>query len=191
MSQSIKPGFTWAEFRPYARYIAEWCFWAALIGLYFQQTSFFDEEISNYRFGPDGWPRVVCIAAFIGATFQLILQIHSQRSNLVKDVIEYEKSAATSMQWVHRLAIFGWPFVFLYFTPTLGAYVSIPIFVVGLLVLLGVRSPKAIALVLLVVYGLTLLVFTRFFFIALPLGSEYLFYDINVAIIEFARIGRY
>lgn len=91
---------------------------------------------------------------------------------------------------MHRLAIFCWPFVFLYITPKLGAYLSVPIFIVGLLLLLGVRKPKPIALVLIVVYGLTLLIFTRFFFVALPLGNEYLFYDINVAIIEFARIGR-
>jgi hypothetical protein len=190
MSQSVKADFARDGFKPYARYVAEWCFWIVLIGLYFQQTSYFDEDIANYRFGAAGWPRAICLAAFVGATFQLALQIHSHRSGLVADMSEQEKSMVTPAQWAHRLAIFCWPFVFLFFTPTLGAYVSIPLFIVGLLLLLGVRKPKPIALVLLVVYGLTLLIFTRFFFVALPVGAEYLFYDINVAIIEFARIGR-
>ncbi|WP_126623140.1 tripartite tricarboxylate transporter TctB family protein [Oceaniglobus ichthyenteri] len=190
MSQSIKANSMWADFRPYARYVAEWCFWIVLIGLYFQQTAYFDEEISNYRFGASGWPKVIAFAALFGATFQLVIQIHALRAGLTDDDTEVERIQVTRRQWLHRIVIFCWPFVFLYITPILGAYVSLPVFIVGFLLLLGVYRIKPIALVLLIVYGLTLLIFTRFFFVALPLGNEYIFYDINVAIIEFARIGR-
>lgn len=190
MTQTVKANSAQDDLKPYARFVGEWLFWIVLIGLYYQQTGFFDKEISNYDFGAAGWPRAVCLAAMVGATFQLALQIRSYRSGLVQDGGEAEKTTITPRQWAHRLSIFCWPFVFLYFTPILGAYVSIPLFVAGLLILLGVRSVTSIALVTFIVYGLTLLIFTRFFFVALPVGSEYLFYDINVAIIEFARIGR-
>lgn len=191
MSQQLNAGSTPTGLMPYARYILEWCFWAILIGLYFQQTSHFGDEISNYKFGADGWPQGIALAAFVGATFQLALQIHSVRSGQPASLIDSLKEPPISKkQWVRRIMIFLWPFVFLYLTPRLGAYVALPIFIVGFLMLLGVRKLKPIGLVLFVVYGLTLLIFTRYFFVALPLGNENTFYDINVAIIEFARLGR-
>ncbi|GAW37345.1 tripartite tricarboxylate transporter TctB family protein [Roseovarius sp. A-2] len=191
MSQQIKVGSAPTGLAPYVRYIAEWFFWIALIGLYFQQTSHFGDEISNYRFGADGWPRGIALAALLGATFQLVLQLHSLRSGPPSSTVEHvEELPVSKKQWALRFMIFAWPFVFLYLMPRLGAYVSLPIFIVGFLLLLGVRKIKPISLVLLVVYGLTLLIFTRFFFVALPLGNEGTFYDINVAIIEFARLGR-
>src|SRR6056297_797035 len=174
----------------YMRFIAEWCFWAVLIGIYYQQTTYFENHIENYNFGAAGWPRVIALAALAGATFQLVLQVHTLRSGL-----PFEESAQISLNmptrdWIHRIAIFCWPFVFLYATPRIGAYVSLPLFILGLLLLLGVRRIKPLVLVLAVVYGLMLIVFTRYFYVALPVGAEGIFYNINIAIIEFARMGR-
>ena len=176
--------------RRYIRYVAEWCFWAVVIGLYYQQTGYFQNHIENYDFGAAGWPRVIALAALAGATFQLVLQVHTLRAGLPADTTEQFSVRLPAREWAHRLAIFCWPFVFLYLTPRIGAYLSVPVFVLGLLLLLGVRRLKPLLLVLAVVYGLMLVIFTRYFYVALPLGWEGLFYNINVAIIEVVRIGR-
>lgn len=174
----------------YWRYVAEWILWVFLVGVFYQQTTYFDKDIANYAFGATGWPRVVAIAVFLVATFQLVMQVHSLRKGLPVEASENKIESISLAQWMHRAAIFLWPFVFLFITPTVGAYISIPIFIVGFLLLLGVRNPLPIALVLVVVYGLTLLVFTRLFYVALPLGAEVFFYDLNVAIVELVRVGR-
>ncbi|HRY05648.1 MAG TPA: hypothetical protein P5114_00865 [Hyphomicrobiaceae bacterium] len=174
----------------YLRCFLEWAFWAVLVGVFYQQTTYFDKDIANYAFGATGWPRVVAITAFLVATFQLVMQIHALRMGLAIEGGQGRAESISAAQWAHRVAIFMWPFVFLFVTPTVGAYVSIPIFIVGFLLLLGVRKPIPLALVLVIVYGLLLAVFTRFFYVALPLGEETFFYDVNVAIVEFVRLGR-
>lgn len=176
----------------YRRYIAEWFFWTLLVGLFYQQTTYFDKDIANYAFGATGWPRAVALGVFAVATLQLVMQIHAVRKGLPIEGGDgdVQNTGVSAAQWVHRASIFLWPFVFLFITPVLGAYISIPIFIVGFLLLLGVRNPLTIFLVLFVVYGLTLLVFTRLFYVALPLGAESFFYELNVAIVEFVRSGR-
>ncbi|MFN3208183.1 MAG: tripartite tricarboxylate transporter TctB family protein [Roseovarius sp.] len=176
--------------RRYLRYLAEWAAWAILIGIYYQQTTYFQSHIENYDFGAASWPRVIALAALAGATFQLALQIHRLRSGQPTDEVERLGIRVPARAWLHRSAIFLWPFVFLYLAPRIGAYVAVPVFVLGLLLLLGVRRIKPLILVVAVVYGLMLVIFTRYFYVALPIGAEGLFYNINVAIIEFARIGR-
>jgi hypothetical protein len=52
-----------------------------------------------------------------------------------------------------------------------------------------VTSPAALLLVTTVVYSMVLLIFTRFFFVALPVGGIEWFYDINNAIISIVRTG--
>ena len=73
--------------------------------------------------------------------------------------------------------------------PSIGFYVATPVFILGLLLLLEVTSPAALLLVTTVVYSLVLLIFTRFFFVALPVGGIQWFYDINNAIISIVRAG--
>ena len=174
----------------YLRYFLEWAFWAALVGVFYQQTAYFDKDIANYAFGATGWPRVVAVTVFLVATFQLVMQIDALRKGLVVEDGQTKTDRISAAQWAHRIAIFIWPFVFLFITPTVGTYVSVPIFIVGFLLLLGVRKPIPLVLVLFIVYGLLLLVFTRLFYVALPLGEETFFYDVNVAIVEFVRAGR-
>ena len=176
--------------RRYLRYVVEWAAWALLIGVYYQQTGYFQNSIENYDFGAASWPRVIALAALAGATFQLALQVHGLRSGQPTDEVESLGVRIPERAWIHRLSIFCWPFVFLYLTPRIGAYVSVPVFIFGMLLLLGVRRIKPLVLVVLVVYGLMLVIFTRYFYVALPIGAEGLFYNINVAIIEFARMGR-
>ncbi len=172
---------------PYARPVLEWAFWVALAAIYYAQTGYFDEEIPNYAFGATGWPRALALAAVLGATGQLLTRLAAIRRG---EVAERAAAAQTSLgAYGYQALLFAFPFIYLFVTPTLGFYVSTPLFIVGLLLLLEVRAPITVLAVTGVVYGLVLLIFTRLFYVALPVGSASPFYDINVAIIEIARYG--
>lgn len=165
----------------------EWGIWVGIALLAWAQTGRFDEEIAEYRYGASGWPRGLCIAMIAGASGQLLLRLVQGPA---RDNDEDTESQEMSFwRWIQRIGIFVLPLVYLWFMPTLGFYVSTPVFIAILLILLEVKNPLTILTVVAIVYGLVLALFTRFFYVALPTGSEPPFYDWNNAIIEFVRIG--
>ncbi|WP_224404850.1 tripartite tricarboxylate transporter TctB family protein [Afifella sp. IM 167] len=168
--------------------IIEWLVWLAIAGFAYWQTIYFAKDIVGYPPGAAGWPRTICILMALGATGQLLYKLAGH------DLAEPAPAAAKETHTgahrvVQRLAIFALPFLFLYVSPWIGFYVAAPLFVITLMLLLEVRSPLAIAGVTLIVYALFLLLFTRFFFVALPNGRLDGFYEVNNAIIGFARMG--
>ncbi len=174
--------------------LLEWLVWMALGALVFSQTGGFDQEIREYAFGADGWPKALCIALFVGASGQLAYQVLQLSRGMTTVTAEASDSDAPKVRlsgWrlVQRLGIFLFPLVYLYFIPTLGFYLLTPFFVLGMLVILEVKSPLALLGVTSVVYGLFLLIFTRFFYVAVPVGNVEPFYSWNNAIIVFARSG--
>ncbi|CUH78236.1 Tripartite tricarboxylate transporter TctB family protein [Tritonibacter multivorans] len=191
MSKSAFVGAPSADATQFIRPVLEWVFWITLVALYAQQTTFFDETLQNYRLGATGWPRGLCYVAIAGATGQLVsrlLAIHRRTAeNSDSDGFRVQRNWSQTAQ---HLAIFGFPFCFLYAVPSVGFYVAAPVFILGLLLLLGVRKPRTIALVVAIVFGLFLLIFTRFFYVALPVGSIPAFYNVNVTVIEFTRYGK-
>ncbi|MDE0111502.1 MAG: tripartite tricarboxylate transporter TctB family protein [Albidovulum sp.] len=163
--------------------------WLLLCGLIYSQTQLFDREIPEYEFGVAGWPRVLCIAAALGAVAQFCLQRLAARRTVEKSP---EAEHAGFVGWravAQRTAIFAFPLLWLVLAPRVGFYLSAPFFVAGMLVLMEVRSPTRVIAVTGAIYALVLLLFTRLFFVALPVGRIEAFYDANVAIIGFARIG--
>lgn len=167
-------------------------------GVVLSQIGAFDQEIAEYAFGADGWPRSLCIAVFVGATGQLAYQI-LQLSRGIEEDPDGDGAAddgaaeplvrLSAWRVLQRLGIFLFPLLYLYFTPTLGFYLVTPVFLFGMLLILEVKSPLALVTVTSVVYGLFLLIFTRFFYVAVPVGQVEPFYGINNAIIVFARSG--
>ena len=89
---------------------------------------------------------------------------------------------------LQRIAIFVLPFVYLYLSTRLGAYVTTPLFLLAFLYLLEVR-PVPMICVTLTVYALVLIIFTRLFYVALPAGRIEFFYDLNIFLISLARVG--
>ena len=166
----------------------EWAIWVGIAALAWAQTGRFNEEIAEYKYGASGWPKGLCIAMIVGATGQLLLRL-VQGPPADDDNKAAEARSLSAWRWIQRIGIFVLPLIYLYFMPTLGFYVSTPIFIAVLLILLEVKNPLTILTVVAIVYGLILALFTRFFYVALPTGSEPPFYDWNNAIIEFVRIG--
>ncbi|WP_026379230.1 tripartite tricarboxylate transporter TctB family protein [Afifella pfennigii] len=162
----------------------------AIAGLAYSQTRFFDEDIANFSFGATGWPRAICLLIALGATCQLVYKLAGRGEEAEEPS---SATGAATQDGGHRLAqraaIFVLPFVYLYVTPLIGFYVATPVFIVALLLLLEVRSPLVIAGVTGIVYILILLIFTRFFYVALPNGRLDGFYEFNNAIIAIARTG--
>ncbi|MBB4302748.1 hypothetical protein GGD81_001784 [Rhodobium orientis] len=180
----------------YIRPILEWIFWVGFAALVYAQTGYFDKKIPEYAFGATGWPRALTIAMIIGATGQFVYQMASIWRGKDLAAIDGDDSepqangkTATLGSKLQRLGIFVVPLIYLYLMPRIGFYVATPIFVVVLLLLFEVRSVITIATVTAIVYGLALLVFTRFFYVALPTGRIEAFYDINNAIISIVRAG--
>ena len=165
----------------------EWAIWIALAVFAWAQTGRFAEEIAEYRYGASGWVRGLCVAMAVGATGQLLLSL-TRPETMAEDATD-GAARLSPLRWVQRIGIFVLPLIYLYAMPTLGFYVATPIFIILLLMLLEVWNPLTILTVTAIVYGLVLMIFTRFFYVALPTGSEPPWYDMNNAIIGIARWG--
>ena len=180
------------DLRRFVGPFVEWAIWIAVLAWVFWQTQRFDREIAQYAFGATGWPRALCIAAALGATGQLIYRIAEiRRGHVTAKSAEPAADGQRPSLWqrVKHLPIFIFPLIYLYLVPSVGFYVATPFFSLGVLLILEVRSLRALVDVTSVIYGLVLLLFTRFFYVALPVGRIEAFYDINNAIIGIARYG--
>ena len=161
--------------------------WVALALIAYAQTSVFDQTIREYAYGPTGWPRAICIGLIIGASGQFLSRLLAMRQGAAMP--ERRTDSASARQTVRQAAFFLLPFAYLYLTSRIGFYVATPFFIVALLLLLEVRSILVLGMVTACVYGIALLVFTRLFYVALPVGRIEALYDINTAIIMLARSG--
>ena len=185
------------------RQLLEWLIWSGIVALAITQTSNFDQELADYAFGANGWPLAICAAIFIGATLQLAFVLlrrwrrqflpstDAAESTETRDTPpdQSESGQSTKRPVLQLAAIFILPFVFLILTPRIGFYITAPIFILALLYVMEVRSLVAFALVTATAYGVALLIFTRFLYVALPVGRIQPFYDINNAIVVLVRTG--
>lgn len=185
------------------RPVFEWLVWTAIVILALLQTRNFDRDIEQYAFGADGWPIAILIAIFAGATLQLVFRLRQQRRLLNGEAGTVEQGpvptetprsapeggSVTDQLNIRLICIFLLPFLYLFVMPRAGFYLTTPCFILALLLLLQVRSLKALVLVTLSVYGVALLIFTRLFYVALPIGRMDPFYDMNVAILVLVRAG--
>jgi len=178
------------SFERVRRPLVEWLLWLAFATVVYSQTAYFDKEIAGYAFGATGWPRTLCVVLGVGATGQFLNQLlQIARGAGVRAAASGPRERRSAWQTFQQLGIFVLPLLYLYAMPHVGFYVATPVFVVCLLLLLEVTSPLALLGVTVTVYGLVLLVFTRLFFVALPVGNIEWFYAINNAIIEIVRLG--
>ena len=178
----------------YFKPLTEWLMWMVLVLVALSQVDNFSQEIAAYRFDADGWPITITLALGAGATLQFIFQILRIKSGgadpNVQPSAEKKTEAKTSQATkLTNIAIFLLPFVYLLLVPRMGVYFLTPFFIVSLMLLLKVRSIKALLGITAISYLLLLVVFTRLFYVALPVGRWDFFYDFNNWIIVVARIG--
>jgi len=94
-----------------------------------------------------------------------------------------EKTISGVTIHLKRFATFGVPLLFLLMIPRMGYYVSAPFFITAFMLLLGERRLKHLIVTSLLIYGVTLFVFTKLLFVPLPEGSWPGFYEVNCWII--------
>ena len=179
-----------------ARLTLEWIFWCALVFVLWSQTGAFSEDIAEYAFGATGWPRAVLVGLLLGATGQWalgVLEHRAGRGGAARRATQREGGAGGGAQRtvgrVQQVAIFAFPMLYLWLMHRVGFFVATPLFVMGYLMVLEVRDWRRLAGVTAAVYGIILLVFVRFFYVALPVGAWPAFYDINNWIITIVRWG--
>ena len=167
--------------------IGEWLFWCVLVTLFWMQTDSFAEPIAEFRFGADGWPKMVLLGILIGATGQMTLGLYEARRTNLPPTSD-ETGTRQISRW-QQISIFVLPLLYLWLMHRIGFFVVTPLFIAAYLFVLEVRRIRPLVFVTLAVYGVVLFLFVRFFYVALPVGAWPSFYEINNQIITLVRIG--
>ena len=172
---------------------AEWLFWSVLALILWMQTGAFSEEIAEYKFGADGWPKMVIGGIVIGATGQALLKLLDSRT--AQDSDGEEAAMATPSMPIslrkrgQQIAIFGMPLLYLWAMHRIGFFVASPLFIAAYLYVLEVRNWRHILGVTVIILALLFYVFVRLFYVAVPVGAWESFYAINNEIITYIRLG--
>ena len=172
--------------------IFEFSFWAVVtIVLWWQTSLFADETIAEYAFGADGWVKIVLLGIMLGAGGQLLIGVLAARAGAGAGIAKPDQSKAptTPVNRLQTALIFIAPLLYLFLMQRLGFFFLTPFFIIGYLWILQVRKWHYLLLVAAAVYGVVLLIFTRIFYVALPVGSWEIFYNINTTIITLVRLG--
>lgn len=170
--------------------LSEWLFWSVLALILWLQTGAFSEEIAEYKFGADGWPKMVILGLFVGATGQAALKWFDPSDGAPDG--EDEVAVAPDRSWQkigQKLAIFGLPLVYLWAMHRIGFFVASPLFILAYLYILEVRNWRYLLGVTAIVLAIIFFVFVRLFYVAVPVGAWETFYAINNEIITYIRIG--
>ena len=182
---------------PRYRPLLEWGGWCLLVLLLWQQTDHFAQPMSEFRFGADGWPKTVLLLLLLGATAQTASELlkqsvaHKSKKASPKTARKSAKtpSPSRSMSWHQVVAVFCLPLVYVFLMRRIGFFLATPLFVLAYLWTLEVRRWQHLVAVSLTVLAVVLLVFVRFFYVALPVGSWEWAYAINNAIVALVRAG--
>ncbi len=166
--------------------ILEGVIWLAIASAAYALTYEFDEPLDQYLYGATGWPRVLIAAMAIFAAVQAtanIIKCHRRRGT---DRVEAPSSHGSSggaetgtLIIIKRLGTFAAPLVYLFLMPRIGYYIITPIFLAGYMMLLGERRLIHLIGTTLMIFALTMVVFTKLLFVPLPIGNWPGFYEIN------------
>lgn len=167
--------------------LAEWVFWCILVAIFWAQTGAFSEVITEYKFGADGWPKMVLLGLLIGATGQLAIGYYELKQNHGQG--DEHKAPARVISRKQQIAIFVVPLIYLWFMHRVGFFIATPIFIATYLRVLEVRNLRYLFGVTAAIYLFVLTIFVRFFYVALPVGAWEIFYNINNQIITIVRLG--
>jgi len=166
--------------------ITEGIIWIALACMAYVLTYEFDEPLEQYRYGATGWPRVLIVALAAFAMVQTTLNILKYRGKRGTGQIETPSSDGSSggpatgiLVGLKRLGIFAVPLAYLFLMPRIGYYIITPIFLAGYMVLLGERRLIHLIGTTLMIFVLTMVLFTKLLFVPLPIGNWPGFYEMN------------
>ena len=166
--------------------IFEGLIWITIACAAFALTYQFDEPLAQYRYGASGWPRTLILAIVLFALIQALWSFFVSRGKGAVDTGEAQVSdtpptglAAGASTYLKRIGAFIIPLLYLFLMPRAGFYIMTPLFISGYMALLGERRWVHLAGTTLLIYVLSLIVFTKLLYVPLPVGNWPGFYDIN------------
>jgi hypothetical protein len=166
--------------------IYEGLIWILIACVAFALTYQFNEPLPQYRYGASGWPRTLIIAMAVFAVINLLWGFFLSGGKGVVGTGEAELSDAPPTRSttrasvnIKRLGAFVIPLLYLFLIPRAGFFVVTPLFLAGYMALLGERRWVHLLGTTLLIYILSLIVFTELLYVPLPVGNWPGFYDVN------------
>ncbi|MGI9488113.1 MAG: tripartite tricarboxylate transporter TctB family protein [Geminicoccaceae bacterium] len=145
-------------------------FWLALALIAFGLSFQFSGEVGTYQWGAASWPRAVILLMIIAAL------VNTWRARPAADTFEETDEGGSVFAY---LGLFLIPLVYAWLLPRTGFYVTTPFFLAVYLLYVGERRWPVILATVVVISLVINLIFTKLFYVALPVGNWPGFYDVN------------
>ncbi|MGI9500466.1 MAG: tripartite tricarboxylate transporter TctB family protein [Geminicoccaceae bacterium] len=151
----------------------ELAFWLALALVAFALSFQFSSEPGTYQWGAASWPRAVILLMVIAA---LVHAWWKWRGRPATGAVEEPDDDAS---FLSSLGLFLIPLVYAWLLPRTGFYLTTPFFLVAYLLYVGERRWPVILATTAIISIVINLIFTKLFYVALPVGNWPGFYDAN------------
>lgn len=150
--------------------ILELGFWLTLALVAFALSFQFSDEVGTYQWGAASWPRAVILLMVIAAL------VNTWRARPAAVTFEESDEGGSVLAY---LGLFLIPLVYAWLLPRTGFYLTTPAFLIAYLLYVGERRIAVIGATTAVIYIVINLIFTKLFYVALPVGNWPGFYDVN------------
>jgi len=159
----------------------EFAAWMAIAAFFYGFSFEFADTMGAFQWGAAAWPRGVVLILVITAVVHLLIRMRAlkrqQAGGTTRDEVEHAGiDPAAALRAAGMISI---PILYVVLLPHIGFYVGTPLFLIAYLAYLGERRPIRLIGVPVFIYLLVNLVFTKLFFVALPVGNWPGFYDIS------------
>lgn len=153
--------------------------WLAIAAFFYGYSFGFAGERGTYLWGAASWPRTVVMILMLTATVQLLLRYRQVALGGGVTAPARDAAQMDRGQGLRAAGMMAIPLAYVALLPYVGFYAATPVFLIGYLAYLGERRWGRLIGVPLFIYALINLVFTKIFFVALPVGNWPGFYDFS------------
>jgi hypothetical protein len=166
--------------------IFEGLIWILIACVAYLLTYQFNEPLPQYRYGASGWPRTLIIGIAVFAVISVLWGVFLPGKKgpagggkaEISDAPRTRTTTRASAK-VKHLGAFVMPLLYLFLIPRAGFFIVTPLFLAGYMALLGERRWVHLVGTTLLIYILSLIVFTELLYVPLPVGNWPGFYDVN------------
>lgn len=162
----------------------EFGFWMFFTISAFALTFGFDRDISMYKFGAAGWPRIVIAVVFLAAVGQLLQSLYrkdtTEEASATEVVSEESSEKLSPSMWL----MLGIPLLYALTVESLGFYFTTPFFLMAYLYLTGERRLGFLIGVPIGIYLFLSILFTKYLYVGLPTGNLPGFYGFGTWVVE-------
>jgi len=192
--------------------IVEAAFWLILVVFFFAYSFEFNNDIEIYKYGATLWPRTILLLIALAAIGQLLDQRRNGdtvSSNAMAAAHEdsAQETQYNSLGWyiakikiISAVVIFvaylaiGWrnhvgailalPVFFAALMEDMGFYALAPVFIIGIMLLMGERRISRMAMIMPLIFGILIAFFVSLLYVGLPTGYISPFYDFGTWMVK-------